>query len=1130
MASEIKVDSGYYRFISAYEEYYLQQEVEKAMVASTDGKWLRWGTYNEDDFSAIWILKKLEDGNFSIQNAQSKTYIDFIGGTSQHVPMVEEQATEQIFESVARGIFMIYNTQLKSPYHTESHSGGAGKEGYIVPWGNASQPHSTWYLRPVSQEEFERVRELGDQANIDRDFAIARAAANKALMQAMEYLPYITEVSNENTPDVSQLWSNALEHNEGSLENLIDEKINTHFHSEYSLNDLNSITDDYHCLFADLRTAADKFFWTFTPRQSEFLDIPQDVIIYGSNDISNWENPDTWTEIEHVTKGFPTDAATTYVSPQIQPETPYRYLKFEVLSNFSGRSNGNTGVPYFTMSEFQIYSYNYDEAHSQYVHAEGMKEAVDALIALLNELDRKEVLTRPEVTALQEAVKKVNDLYVDHTELANELAALLPDAELAYHNATDCVRKLITKGSQFSVNSKIREGSFDSILDGDWDTHFSTDWSAGAQNPDGSYGAKHHLQVDLEDSYDDVRLRLVGRNSWYFDMPSDIDVYITNDPELGGNILSPTDEWTFLTNINEGLPEEPWVEWTSDDLHIDGNRYFRMVVNNTWMLSSETNTSRTDDEGMPFFTLAEFQLIQEADISDIQYGYVPDVKKWADRLAELIAENKDKEKYDVWPQDVAGIKEAMEALQNAYVHNDALLAEITKALDLAEHAEVGDDFAYVPSQDVIDALAAACDAATVVAKGHTLQPELDAEVIKLQTAEKAFLSKVKMPELNKWYNIVNVAVPRFQTQTDADGNTIEKDIQAYCAGKAMAVKSFTVGDSPSYGYYDSETEEATYDDAAAAFWRFVPIEGTDCVAIQNMLTSHYIGACTARGDATGKPLLTTEPAPYKVEYFGPGELILNSQDSLNLQNNYGPLHAQERNGGPLVAWPVEHGNASCWNVKEVSNEQDLTMPAKYNTISIMTLPFAIEEGRGIAALNPGEAQTYALAAIEQDEDGNACLNLVEKEAFAAGEPFFLVYGDIESEDAEVEDDFLYINRPADIDPQAQADGNGLVGTLSGTTLQEEGLGYIKNNSLLSSGAGRIKIPGLSGYIQAGLCRNSDESPDLVLTCNGALKNGLQVISVERRNGNDAIYDLSGRRVQIATRGLYIVNGKKLIVK
>ena len=39
-----------------------------------------------------------------------------------------------------------------------------------------------------------------------------------------------------------------------------------------------------------------------------------------------------------------------------------------------------------------------------------------------------------------------------------------------------------------------------------------------------------------------------------------------------------------------------------------------------------------------------------------------------------------------------------------------------------------------------------------------------------------------------------------------------------------------------------------------------------------------------------------------------------------------------------------------------------------------------------------------------------------------------------------------------------------------------------------------------------------------------------ISSVETTNANGAIYDLSGRRVKNVQNGLYIVNGKKVLVK
>ena len=51
----------------------------------------------------------------------------------------------------------------------------------------------------------------------------------------------------------------------------------------------------------------------------------------------------------------------------------------------------------------------------------------------------------------------------------------------------------------------------------------------------------------------------------------------------------------------------------------------------------------------------------------------------------------------------------------------------------------------------------------------------------------------------------------------------------------------------------------------------------------------------------------------------------------------------------------------------------------------------------------------------------------------------------------------------------------------------------------------------------------------VVTFGDGVADGIELISIDDLN-NNAIYDLSGRRVSNPTRGIYIVNGKKVIVK
>lgn len=1139
LASQIKVGTGYYRLINSNDAYYVNQGVEKAMVASADGKWLKWGTYSPDDLSAIWRFTLLDNGNFTIQNMASLTYINYIGETSSHVPMTEEQTTEQIVSSSKMGQFTIYNTQYNVPYHTESHNLGAGVEGYIVPWGSADEPNSVWYIYEVSEEELARVQEINDDVRIQADYKKAVADAEVVMLTTIEYAtdndnPYITNVNSDaNLPEESQLWTNALETREGSLEALIDDNINSYFHSAYSYT-----VDEIHCLYADLGKAVDKFVFTLMPRQSGYLDIPADVIIYGSNDITNWEDESAWTEVKHLASGFPEKASTSYTSPGILMDKPYRYLRFQVLNTFSERYVTNSFGEvrhYFTLSEFQIYPCEFDEAHSQYYNVEGMKDAVDALRKLINDLAVKPKITRPDVTALEEAVQAVKDLYVDHGKLADDLAVLIDEAERVVFKTTTPVKGLLTNASQFSANSVIQEGNFGNLLDENIDTYFHTNYSYGAIVPGTSeydpdevrYGATHNLQVDMLEPQNTIRIRFTPRNSGYRDWPVDIVIYATNDVNLGADPLSEDSEWEQVAAFTEGFPTAI-NEWTSEEFDAGGNRYLRMVVNDTYSHKNEGN--RLDPRGMPYFTLSEFQVMISVSMDDIQYSYVPDVKKWTDRLSALIAENKNKDKYEVWQRDIDAFTEALAMLDSSFVHNDALMAAVSQARDMVEHAAVGTDFGYVPSQDIINTLEAAANAAYDVAHGRTLQPQMDAEVTKVEDAMKTFVSKVKMPEMNHWYNIVNSAKTSESISYDDDGNEVVTIIHGYCSGKAIATKDFAIGDPISFGYYDLEFDDATYGDAANAFWRFVPIEGTEFVGIQNMATGHYIGATTIQGDGDGRPVQTNEPAPYLIKYYGAGEILFYSQDSLNVNGRNVPLHAQERNGAPLVGWPVEHGNASCWTLKEVLDTQILTLPAKLNTVSIMSLPFAISEDQNLAHLNADDAHTYALSAIVANDDGTTSLELVEKQALEAGEAFVLTYGDFEDPTAEQLDEPIFIPRPTDVDPLASVDANGLISAIGGIDLEEEGLGYLRNNKVVATTSRGITIPGLSGYIRASLCQPTGETPDLVLVCGSQLSDAIEVIAVERPVKDGTVYDLSGRRVTKPLRGLYIQNGRKFLVK
>ena len=87
---------------------------------------------------------------------------------------------------------------------------------------------------------------------------------------------------------------------------------------------------------------------------------------------------------------------------------------------------------------------------------------------------------------------------------------------------------LITDASQLSSNAvEPTEGSLAALIDNDFTTYFSSTWS---QN--NTTGAKHYLQIDLNDAYKQIALKYSERQMDEFNgRPVTLHIYATNTPE-----------------------------------------------------------------------------------------------------------------------------------------------------------------------------------------------------------------------------------------------------------------------------------------------------------------------------------------------------------------------------------------------------------------------------------------------------------------------------------------------------------------------------------------------------------------------------------------------------------------------
>jgi hypothetical protein len=95
-----------------------------------------------------------------------------------------------------------------------------------------------------------------------------------------------------------------------------------------------------------------------------------------------------------------------------------------------------------------------------------------------------------------------------------------------------------------------------------------------------------------------------------------------------------------------------------------------------------------------------------------------------------------------------------------------------------------------------------------------------------------------------------------------------------------------------------------------------------------------------------------------------------------------------------------------------------------------------------------------------------------------------------------------------------------------TAIANPGNAYVLNKKSEGIGFYKLKADGTIGANKAYLVYNGPETREFLLSGEAT---GIDNVSVSNC-GNGEVYDLQGRRVSQPTKGLYIVNGKKVVIK
>ena len=420
------ITDGYYYIVSAYPEFLVKQQVEKAMSV-TDDK-LTWGTFDSADPTQVFRIVPLANGNYTIQSFANDRYIrsSTSAQASQKVNLSADPEIEQTIKPIGSLQWLIANTFCDIAYHPESHSSGTGKQGRIVTYNdNDLNGKSTWYLRFVDESALDELTHIKAQLVLNDELASLIAEAVELRDKTLTYIKtdrLITEVNDED-PTQGQIISNAKDESEGSYAALIDGDLTgtAYFHSSYH-NDPHA----YNFLQVDLRENSISGFQALLALRSGTYgtaDAPEQVVIYATNDTTGTYN-ETAVLDSITTLNLSWEGIRYQNTPIIDLGQKYRYLRFTVIRTHENRSSGFEH-PFFCLGELQVYGMSPDTEHSQYYYLSGMRDAVDQMMGTATQSEAivaAGTTTQDDIDRLQADINAVKALYIDTVALNSAIA------------------------------------------------------------------------------------------------------------------------------------------------------------------------------------------------------------------------------------------------------------------------------------------------------------------------------------------------------------------------------------------------------------------------------------------------------------------------------------------------------------------------------------------------------------------------------------------------------------------------------------------------------------------------------------------------------------------------------------
>lgn len=714
----------------------------------------------------------------------------------------------------------------------------------------------------------------------------------------------------------------------------------------------------------------------------------------------------------------------------------------------------------------------------------------------------------------------VLDGQIEQVKLNEKLSALVTKAEASYKNGFAYKSDAATKDSKyenpgiatglFTNAQEPSEGPIANATDGDFGTFFHTAWSADRPAEYPETVVYHNICADLGSAVNAVIVKITKRvnvssqnDSYIQNAPSLVRVYATNDTT--GFAAGDYSKWVDMGLVNISYPYKLAIADGADSLanrtglagvgfpEGQSYRYIRMDVikrGNSGDLAASAWKAR-------FFNLSEIRFYDaQYDAAAALNEAVPaDVMK---AFTDAMAIAKDA------LIDKAATQEIIDNLQTAYDNYLAnypdvapLKAALTEAKAQGNAAVEGSDMGYFQAgakQELLDAVAAI--QATV--KPVMTVAEINTAMEAIKAAMATFNSKLIKPVHGNYYWIKSV--------TNNTTNIGAANAFVYAAGNGSTqVRWGGANDSEHAARLNQIWRAEVNEDGSYKFF--------------NMATGTYLGNPKKNNVAV------------KMTEAG-------VSDTINIQSAKaaGIFNIVIAPGVYLNAQPSQAANVVTWNAAGFNDNSAFVFePAEWAGM------FAIAKGAsnyvtraypfGIKA-NASEGEFFKVLGTKEGATGYELVlaHYPDGEIIPAGTPYIFKAVN----DATIQDIYLEIvdemgGTISTLDALtydlSSKTSNGLVSVLKDTK-PGAGRGKIVDNKVLLTAESDLFL-GNSAYLFD--VQPTTEAGDAVIPME-ALVTGINSAVIVNGVAPTATFDLQGRRVAKTQKGLYIINGQKVLVK